>query len=233
MMTDIVVTTCDRLDLFKQTIQYILDRTVSSYRLTIVDDASVEGNVEYIKELLARGNPVRTAIFHPERMGNDVYLQNLLQVTRSDPIVFTDDDVLCPLVKPDWLAQGLKAMQQYPDVWALALNNPECVVRYSRKRVVPGPVITTCKYVGGTFLFIRRKALQGYVIPKNSSVGPIKTWLNTIRSPKFERIAYLTNVYCQHIGVKSMRTGDDLTKDHEKVLPIDKDTLLPPEEFRG
>ena len=166
---------------------------------------------------------------NPTRGGPRVYLRDMLYMTISDPIVVVDDDILCPKLEPDWLSQGLQALEDHPELAVLALNNPQCNVRHSRHVISRGPQVTTCTYLGGTFLFIRRRALEGYVPNKVSRLGPIKTWLRTVKEPR----GYLTNVYCQHIGMKSVRTGDDLSVIYKDALPINKNTLEPSMKYRG
>ena len=241
-MIDLVVTTCNRLQYLRWTLKYIVERTTTPYRLTIVDDASTDGTVEYL-----RGEPVPGSVdsiilhkrwykawFHqvrlnPERRGPGDYLRDMLYMTTSDPIVVVDDDILCPELKPDWLAQGLQALEDHPELAVIALNNPQCNVRHSRHVQLRGPQVTTCKFLGGTFLFIRRRALEGYVPAPNSRLGPIKTWLRTLSEPR----GYLTNVYCQHIGMKSVRTGDDLSVIYHDALPQNGSTLEPIAKYRG
>ena len=227
-MIDIVDTTCDRLTYLRKTLEYIVERTTTPYRLIVVDDASTGGTVEFLQEMVAKG-VVETLVTRQARIGPEGYLQNLLNLTTSDPIVVTDDDVLCPKLKPDWLAQGLEVLEQHQELGVLALNNPACNVRRSRKVRTRGPQVTTCTVLGGTFLFIRRRALEGYIPPIFSRLGPIKTWLRSVAEPR----GYLTNVYCQHIGMKLVRTRDDLSKVYQVALPLDGDTLEPQKQYRG
>ena len=223
-MIDIVVTTCDRLPYLRKTLAYIVERTITSYRLTVIDDASTDGTVEYLKD--PRNHWMMSQYrLNPTSGGPVDYLKHMLRLTASDPIVVTDDDVLCPKLEPDWLAQGLKALKDHPELAVIALNNPACNVRKSRKIQSRGPQVTTCTILGGTFLFIRRRALEGYVPSETSRLGPIKTWLRTLSEPR----GYLTNVYCQHIGMQSVRTEDT----YKGVIPMNLDTLEPIAKYRG
>ena len=235
---DLVVTTCDRLNHLKWTLKYIKERTTTPYRLTIVDDASIDGTVEYLRgdtvqgpvdNLILRSGWVDQVILRPTRVGPGAYLRDMLYITTTDPIVVTDDDILCPRLEPDWLAQGLQALKDHPELAVIALNNPQCNVRHSRHVQLRGPQVTTCKFLGGTFLFIRRRALEGYVPATNSRLGPIKTWLRTLSEPR----GYLTNVYCQHIGMESVRTSDDLSVIYHDALPRNGSTLEPIAKYRG
>jgi len=162
-MIDIVVTTCDRLSYLRKTLRNIRGHTSTPYRLTIVDDASTDGTVEYLRgeavtgpidNIILRSGWVDNVILRPTRVGPGVYLQDMLYLTTSDPIVVTDDDVLCPKLEPDWLAQGLQALKDHPELGVLALNNPQCNVRQSRHIQSRGPQVTTCKFLGGDDLCV-------------------------------------------------------------------------------
>ena len=153
--TDIVVTTCDRVSLLKNTIVHILQRTASdSFNLTVIDDASKDGTQEYLRHMQFK------SIFLKERVGIPAHLRSMLNLTTSDPIVFTDDDILCPKLDPDWLVRGLNAMETYPKLGILALNLPQCNIDNKRKLIQAGPEVSICHYVGGSFVFIRRRVLK-------------------------------------------------------------------------
>jgi hypothetical protein len=228
--TDIVVTTCERLDLLKRTLAYIWERTVTPYRLHVMDDASTEGNVGYLQDLLAEGRLASTRL-RKKRVGIVAQLKLVEKVARSDPVVFTDDDILCPRLEPDWLARGLEAMGRFPRLGLLALNTPGCNVRHSRGEVTPRGVVSFCRNVPGSFVFARREVLAT-CMPAGNARSPVKVMCRNARKAGW-RVGYLTEVYCQHIGVVSVRNGKDLSRDLDLVLPVDGETLEPPERYRG
>ncbi len=230
-MIDIVVTMCDRLPLLKRTLSYIWDRTTTPYRLHVIDDASRTGNVQYLKALLAQGK-VASVHLHTRRLGPAAHLRAIGQIATSDPVVLTDDDILCPRLDPDWLARGLEAMGRWPGLGLLALNNPHCNVgdkRHKRRRYGP---VTTCLNVGGTFLFARRSVLKAGYLPADGTPAPIRAWCVQVRAAG-GRVGYLTDVYCQHIGAISVRNGRDMSRQLERVRPIDPDTLEPADAYKG
>jgi len=157
----------------------------------------------------------------------------------SDPFVFTDDDVLCPDLDPDWLARGLVEMEKRPDLGILALDNPARRMLY-QSRICQPPTepdgeVTYCPVVGGTFTFVRRAAQEGWN-PEHARCLPVVA--PSLARPCTERcicakennfrVGYLTNVYCYHFGAVPAR--DD--KEEERILkPMDMKTLLPPEEW--
>ena len=96
----------------------------------------------------------------------------------------------------------------------------------------PGEEISTCHYVGGSFVFIRRKVLKKHT-PLDWTVSPVKAMCLSARRKDGWKIGYLTNVYCQHTGTISVRKSIDMSDELEKVLPINKDTLEPPKQYKG
>lgn len=227
-MIDIVVTTCERLNLLKRTLEYIWERTSTPYRLQVIDDASKSGNGDYLRQLQADGKIDRARI-HTRRVGISSHLRTLERITLSDPIVFTDDDILCPKLDPDWLARGLVAMEMYPNLGMLALNTPGCNVRHSRGHVEPAELVTFCRNIPGSFTFVRRAVLP--CVPPDGAQSPVK-WMCKEATDRGWRIGYLTHVYAQHTGPVSMRTGRNWSRDLKEVLPVDPETLEPPEEYR-
>jgi len=212
----------------KRTLEYIWERTTTPYRLHVIDDAST--NAVYLKGLRDQGK-VASIRLHTERVGIAAHLRAIERITVSDPVVFTDDDILCSRLEPDWLARGLAAMRRFPKLGLLALNNPQCNAMRSRGHTKPGVPVTLCRNVPGSLVFVRRAVLAA-CHPPDSSRSPVKA-LCRLAARRRWRIGYLTHVYCQHIGRVSVRTGRDLTGLLERVLPVDGDTLEPADEYKG
>lgn len=228
MPIDLVMTTCNRLALLKRSLQYLWERTTTPYLLQVIDDASEEGNGDYLRALQEKGKIDRARI-HTRRVGISSHLRTLDRITRSDPIVFTDDDILCPRLEPDWLARGLAAMEAIPELGMLALNTPGCNVRHSRGDVEPAGDVTFCRNVPGSFCFMRRSILK--YAPPDGIASPVK-YMCKMATEAGWRIGYLTHVYAQHTGPVSIRTGRNWNRDLMLVLPVDPETLAPPEEYR-
>jgi len=230
MTTDIVVTTCERLECLTQTLDYIRERTTTPYRLHVIDDASTEGNADYVRRLLDEGR-VASVLLRSKRAGISASLRAIGGMTTSDPVVFTDDDILCPRLERDWLAQGLEAMKRFPELGLLALNNPQCNPGGKRGETTPGLPVTLCRNVPGSFVFARR-AVLATCCPPDAVQSPVKELCDLATAREWQ-VGYLTRVYCQHVGARSVRTGKNLVNLLELVPPIDDDTLEPAEEFRG
>ena len=227
-MIDIVITTYNRLSLLKQTLTYIWERTLTPYRLKIIDDSSSDGTVGYLNNLIQEGK-LSSVYLHTKRCGIPAHLNSLVKITDSDFIVFSDDDVLCPKLKPDWLEQGLAAMVEHPEIGLLGLNNPHCNVGNKRGRLNKIGKITLCQNIPGHFVFVRREILNKLKINRESS--PVKAMCFQVAKLGYQ-IGYLNEVFCQHIGVISVRNHKNLSKEIIMVQPINSDTLEPPYKYK-
>ena len=228
MTTDLVLCTRNRLPLLKRSLKYIFERTETPYILHVIDDASTDGSAAYIKSLHAEGK-IADILLRKKCTGISANLRAIAWMTVSDPVVFTDDDVLCPRVNPDWLAQGLDAMQHFPKLGLLALNNPHCNVGNKRGKTKAGDPVTLCCNIPGTFVFVRRAVLASCQ-PADGIKSPVKE-LCIAAARSGWRVGYLTHVYCQHIGTISVRNRRDLSREIKLVLPINGDTLEPPNAY--
>jgi len=231
MKPDIVVTTFNRLETLKKTLQYIWERTTTQYRLIVIDDFSTDGTQEYLKDLLAVGK-VEDIHLRPKTRGIQRYLEDHLKMTTSDPIVFTDNDILCPKLQPDWLSRGLAAMKNHPEVGIMALNNP--YENWANRRLwrEPAGEVTYIHKVGGTFVFARREVLHDCVGPVKSKSPMLTLSKKVLAHPVGWKVAYLSEVYCQHNQGMSTRTGRDSTKRLAKVPSLNPDTLEPSARYR-
>jgi len=218
---DIIVTTCGRLDYLKRTISRIIEATSSLYRLHIIDDGSNKEQKDYIYSLL-NNNSVYSIMMRNKREGAMSAINIGSWMGFSDPLVFTDDDVLCPILSPDWLQRGTEAMHQHPEVALLCLQHPGA--KY--KPTGDSGDIIYCKSVGGTFLFTRREFARKYPFPHH--LGNLSRPLEprcVIAYQTDWKIAYLKDVYCYHFGEDSILTGKKYQG--RFIQPADWKTLNP------
>ena len=159
-ITDLVVTTRNRFDYLKQTLRHIWNRTRSPCRLTVVDDGSRGAQQDWLVEHLYNGM-IQTLVLKGAQGGAMAALNIGVWAAYSDPVVFCDDDVLCPMVEPDWLARGLGEMKRHPELAMLSLRHPGAKV----KPIGQSGNVVYCKSVGGTFCFIRRQFLIDHPLP--------------------------------------------------------------------
>ena len=239
-MTQIVVDTLNRLDLLQRTLEAIWTRTSSPYRLHVIDDASEEANAAYLRERQEDGM-IDSLTLREARRGIPANWNEAATTGDSPVVVYTNGDVLCPELDPDWLALGLDALARFPDLGMVSLNDPLCTARHAWKVIERRDGVTICDRVPSFFLMVRRTLMQAIVIPDVGGVLagiPIvadyrkidRAWSRAARAGGYV-VGYLTRVYCQHIGLHSVRTSTDLSA--WAAMPVDSRTLAPPEEYAG
>lgn len=239
-MTDIVVDTLNRLPLLQRTLESIFERTTTPYRLHVIDDASIEGNADYLRGLYEAGK-LASVTLREERLGIPANWNQAARTGDSEIVVYCNGDVLCPQVSPDWLARGLGALDRYPDLGMVSLNSPMCTANRSWKVVERRPGVVICDRVPSFYLFVRRAVMQEIVIPdvggtlERIAIVPTFSAIDRAWSRAMQRrgyqVGYLATTYCEHIGVNSVRDGRDLS---QWAVPVtNPETLEPLPEFAG
>lgn len=222
---DIVITTRNRPSKLLKTLYWIQERTLTLHRVHVIDDCSRDWRMGDTVPMLIdafRNDLVHHLILRGEHTGVMANLNIGAWSSFSDPTVFVDDDVLCPKLQPDWLHRGIEAMKRRPKLGMLALHHPGAKV----KRTERDGIVSYCKSLGGTFLFIRREVLIAHPLPheRGNLDKPMERRCKDVRAAGWE-IGVLENVYCQHIGDYSVLTGGPYPG---KSIPVkDEDTLEP------
>jgi hypothetical protein len=218
---DIVLTTRNRLDYLRETLHHIYQRTRIPYRLHVVDDASDEGNVEYLLGEFDAGR-VHDLLLRRDHCGAMANLNAGAWLSFSDPVVFTDDDVLCPDVQPDWLTRGVTEMRRRHKLAMLALHHPGAKHKVRKE----DEDVAYCASVGGTFCFIRRRFLMEHPLPheRGNLSRPMERRCELAREHGWD-VGFLRNVYCCHIGHYSELTGEEYAG--RFIHPVDLKTFEP------
>ncbi len=233
---DIIIFSRNRHDYLKQCIEHIVDRTHAPYLIHLVDDAS--DDTDYLINELWCSGIIDSLTLRRAHVGLRAQMNSGFWMTFSDPVVFTDDDILCPDLTPDWLSQGLAIWNRHPEMGVMALNHPSTNPTRGGKgaRTILGKSgeITYSKVVGGTFAFVRRRVLTGWNLPHvKGQLVTGTTYPSTQRCRRAGelklKVGYITDIYCQHIGRVSARDEKDISNAIMDV--IDPKTLRPPKEW--
>jgi hypothetical protein len=197
LKTDIIICTMNRLHLLKQTINHIVDRTETPYRLHVMDNNSDRMVSDYLVGLLYAG--ILSSVFlSNERRGRMANRNMATWLAFSDPFVLVDDDILCPKLKPDWLSQGLDAMRQRSELGILALNHPDAL----RRDYDEDEKVIYCEVVGNTFMFVRRGLVERWNHPHFAGNYGVTDEMQRCQHAHDlgYRVGYMKNVNCYHMG---------------------------------
>jgi hypothetical protein len=222
---DILLTTYNRNALLVKTLERLFTCTRSPYRLHVVDDGSEEENPPLLWEMYKEGQ-LASLTLRGERAGVRANQNLAAGLTFSDPIVLADDDVWVPNLEPDWLTQGLRALEKRPRLAMLALRHPGAKHKLRR---TDGPV-WYCQSVGATFCLVRRAFLLAHPLPhQRGDRGRPMEWRCKKALAEGWQIGVLANVWCYHAGKESVLTGQAYPG--RTIAPTDWQTLVPPEEW--
>lgn len=115
---DIVLLTHNRLEYLKRTVDALYERTQHPFRLIVVDNASDADVQAYLDAERPRFHRV---IRNPENLWTHAFTQGIA-LTRSDPFIVSDPDILVPQREGCWLKEMLGLMEAHPELGMLALN---------------------------------------------------------------------------------------------------------------
>ena len=116
-MIDIVMTSFQRLKFTKLVVTELNRRTITPYRLIVVDDGSTDGSAEWLSE----SQLVDNLILLDENCGiHWVKNVGLAEVKSSPYYIDMDNDLIPQNTNPDWIAGLIKLMDDNPDYGAIA-----------------------------------------------------------------------------------------------------------------
>lgn len=204
METDIIICTMNRLDLLQKTVNHIIERTHSPYRLHIMDDNSNDGTAKYLQELLNDGL-VSSIFLSNKRRGRMANRNMATWIAFSDPFVLVDDDILCPKIEPDWLQQSLNVMRDRHELGVLALNHPGAL----RREYDEDERVAYCEVVGNTFMFIRRNVVAHWNHSHfENNFGVTDEMQRCKRTHDLGyKVGYVKDVFCYHTGEVNAEGG--------------------------
>jgi hypothetical protein len=225
---DILVTTRNRPELLKQTLGYIWERTTYPYCLHVIDDSSGVDVTGWLTQRFWEGS-IHHLYLRGQRSGCAANQNLLAWASFSDPVILVDDDVLCPLVEPDWLGRLVAEMEphRHPHLIMCALNHPGA----KRQGTKQDQNVTICHHIGATFAAVRRDFLVRYPIThaRGGGTRPMAERCDLAQAAGFQ-VGYLTHTYSSHIGHQSVLTGHRY--EGEFIPPQDPETLIPPPQHQ-
>jgi len=158
IQVSVIVPTCRRPDLLARCLRALLaqDFPADAYEIIVCDDAASIGTQRQVQALAARqrGGP-RVSYLAVRGTRGPAAARNLgWRQAQGDIIAFTDDDTIA---RPDWLAQGVLALQ--PGVHAVAgrTEMPIPAVPTDYERDAAG--LTRAEFITAN-CFVRRTALE-------------------------------------------------------------------------
>lgn len=174
---DILYITYNRLAYTKITLPALIENAGADFALTIVDNGSTDGTVDYLAEF-ARRHPrqIKHICFLDKNTGISPPTNAFWRASRAEFLGKVDNDTLVP---PNWLKRLLQAHEQSPDLGVIGgfhFNLKYVDVPALEKRVisVDGVQLIPDAYIGGCCYLFRRslqRSIGEIVISPRKTIG--------------------------------------------------------------
>jgi glycosyltransferase involved in cell wall biosynthesis len=155
-MIDIAMLTCNRARITEISIREIAARTVTPYRLHVVDNGSVDGTRDVLTDLWGDGL-IHSIGLSDENNGVHWGFNELLKMATGPFYVCTDPDIVppSPTEDGDWLARLLALTATHPGYAAIACR-PHVMIGDNVERMFAGaPEVVQRDHVGAVLRLMR------------------------------------------------------------------------------
>lgn len=207
----IILTSFNRVNFLKKTIEMINERTRYPFRIFVIDNNSTDGSVQYLKEAKVYGK-IFEHLFLPENVGQSMALNEGFKLIEhwearrpsDDLFCTTNEDILPPAHTPCWLERMKHLFEKYePDGYSgLAMR----IERTSRIEIdEEKELLELHKSFPSVFRMLRRSDIRKL---GDRPFGFLKHWDSHPMADKFQTVlkkkyAMTTNLYASHIGYGS------------------------------
>lgn len=195
-MIDIVMVTFNRIGYTSEVIQHIKDRTSTPHRLIVVDNGSTDGTVAYLYDCLS----VNEIMAGDKNRGIHWAHNAGLALVKSKYYISTDNDCLCPLLEPDWIAQLVALMDRHNDFGAISCR-PQVMVGS-----IPGMFdgcdeVKEVSHAGASLRIMRTDAVRkagGWEKTTNPGRNHEERWIASHLHRVGYRVGYARDIRCFH-----------------------------------
>lgn len=213
----ILLTTYNRLNFLKRTIDAINSRTLYPFYLFVIDNNSTDGTKEYLKTAKVNGK-LFDILLLDENIGQSRALNKVFSYMESwqqkrpmsDFVVSTNDDLICPNLRPCWLEQMIDIFKRHEEegLGALAMR----IQRMARADIKEDEdIIYWNKGIPSVFRLMRRSDLRQL---GDRPFGRLTKWDSNSMADKYKffikkRYGITSHLYADHIGFMAERKGYD------------------------
>ena len=229
---DIVMTTYNRIEFTRKAVSYIFGRTKVPYRLIVVDNNSVDGTQDMLLDFKKQG-VVHHLILLEENYGIHMAKNYGLSLVRSEPYyIDTDNDLLCPDLRPDWITQLSTLMDKLPNYGAIACR-PQVLVGRGGDEFKDVVGVKEFNHIGAHLRIMRTKAVRevgGWEKTWSANRNHEDKFIATALQNKGLKVGYAKDIRCWHIfgenwGYKSIKREEH---GHNEMWPPSEhwDTII-------
>lgn len=221
---DILFITFNRLAYTRETLPAMIENAGADFSLTIVDNGSTDGTVDYLKQFARRNHNILSSVrFLEKNVGISQPTNEFWQSSHAEFLGKVDNDTLCP---PGWLARLLDAHNRSSRLGIVGgfHFHPDYVnMQALEQRVidVDGVSLVPDAFIGGCCYIFRRKVQRRCGL---LTVGPQKTHGWTEFQINVCRKQGLVNGYIYPLLM--VEHFDDPLSPHNLAMTLHRETSL-------
>lgn len=191
---DIIMSTCNRKDFTKRTIEAFYSRLENPdmMRLIIIDDSSVDGTLEYLKELKSKGL-IDVLVSRDFKHLCEIYNEGFKYV-ETEYFIVVQDDLIIPKLEPDVVEQLIALMKKYPDHGGISCR----IQRLPNMKWLDGDLTPARKALSACFRIQKKSDIEkvgGFGSRHRDEIA------FTIQMNKIgKKCSWANDLWCDHIG---------------------------------
>ncbi|MEE4359570.1 MAG: glycosyltransferase family 2 protein [Desulfococcaceae bacterium] len=217
MTVDLLYITYNRIECTKQTLPKLLDSSEYPFNLTIVDNASCDGTVQYLKEITASYQDRQNINLqlNKHNQGLSVPTNIFWQKSAADLVGKIDNDIY---VESGWLKKLVYAHEQIPELAVIGgFHFPENIFNEKKCRhnicQYNGVKIIRQTHIGGNYLAKKEYISENGLLKEPSSDKDFKLGGWTAYQERLTKKGYIIAYHFPLIIFKHLDTAD---KDYYK-----------------
>jgi len=239
---DIVIVSYDRIELTTKMITYLWDRTKNPFRIIVVDNGS-GARIAQRLWMMHRQGLIHHLLLLGENYGIHMGHNYGLDLVRSEPYyISTDNDLLCPELKPGWLEQLTRLMDEYGHLGAIACR-PQILVGRGNYGFDEVEDVLEMGHIGAHLRIMRTAEVResgGWRRQFDRNRNDEERWICRKLHNMGYKVGYAKNIYCYHMWVDdNWGYPKDITMEdhghreiypspsHYARIPVDPETFVP------
>lgn len=201
MVTNIFITSWNRKEMTKKTIELIYERTTpGTFAVHVFDNGSDKETRDFLYRLLEQGKII--SLHLDSRNTGCLYNKGIFYMMNEFTDKYfcvTDNDVYPPKLSPDWLSQMIEIMDAHPELAFLVPQIPPQWLQGPDLSQVKEDIIY-CKAVGNTFKIVRRSAFPLSEFRQTlGAYGDDGLMCELVKKWNY-KVAFCRKIFCYHAG---------------------------------
>lgn len=192
---DLVLITCNRVERTRFTVDELYKRLKTPFRLIVVDDMSIDGTIEYLREQEKAGR-----IHVLEQLDNSNICQAYnrgFEFVESEYFITLQDDITVPELEPCVIQQMIDLMLKYSEAGSIGLRIqriPNIDWNSGNEDLVPA------RKAASAYYRIQRKndVLKLGINPFGNQQWDDVAWVKQVRSKLNKECYWTKNLYADH-----------------------------------